>query len=407
MNSGDLVAVDFEIASTCNAVCPVCVRRFHGQLSDFVQQYRTLDEVKRILGDVVSQLVHIQFCGNYGDPMTNPEILDICEWIRSNNERITIRISTNGGIGNPSHYKRLGQLGVHIIWGIDGASKEINELHRVRVDFNKVMRNMDEYFSDIKDGTYNEWQYIVWQENVHEIEDAVKIAKQKGIKVFYIRRPNGAGWGPIHVYNFQGEHTHLLHGPQDSSLLDTHWTLNTQYNDLLHSIQKQVLEFTPPRKADFDNIPPTGIIGKPFPHHFPYDETLTPGDQSIVDSITEQTCFSKNHKDRSDLSENYYNIFISFDNYVYPCCMIGSNVAHAKSKKFEGSVINSILNKLSTVQESDYSVQDKTLKEVIDSGILDELYFNYLEGTGSNADAYCKLTCGKCTTNENIKYKVL
>ena len=369
MNSGDLVAVDFEIASTCNAVCPVCVRRFHGQLSEFVQQYRTLDEVKRILGDVVSQLKHIQFCGNYGDPMTNPEILDICEWIRSNNEHITIRISTNGGIGSPTHYKRLGQLGVHMIWGIDGASKEINELHRVRVDFNKVMRNMDEYFSDIKDGTYNEWQYIVWQENIHEIEDAVKIAKQKGIKVFYISRPNGAGWGPIHVYNFQGEHTHLLHGPQESSLLDTHWTLNTQYNDLLHTIQKQIIEFTPPRKADFDNIPPTGIIGKPFPHH--------------------------------------YNIFISFDNYVYPCCMIGSNVAHAKSKKFEGSVINSILNKLSTVQESDYSVQDKTLKEVIDSGILNELYFNYLEGTGSNADAYCKLTCGKCTTNKNIKFKVL
>ena len=131
MSSGKLIAVDFEIASTCNAVCPVCIRRSHGQLSEFVQQYRTANEVKTILGDLVKQLRHIQFCGNYGDPMTNPEILDICEWIRSQNEHITIRISTNGGIGSPAHYKRLGQLGVHLVWGIDGASKEINELHRV------------------------------------------------------------------------------------------------------------------------------------------------------------------------------------------------------------------------------------------------------------------------------------
>ena len=161
-----------------------------------------------------------------------------------------MRISTNGGIGSPKHYKRLGQLGVHLIWGIDGASKEINELHRVRVDYNKVIRNMDEYISDIKDGTYHEWQYIVWQENAHELEDAVKVAYEKGIKVFYIRRPNGADWGPVHVYDFQGEHTHLLHGPTETDLLDTHWELKTQYPELLQRIQTQNVFVTPVRKAE-------------------------------------------------------------------------------------------------------------------------------------------------------------
>ena len=48
MSSGNLVAIDFEIASTCNAVCPVCIRRNHGQLAEFSQQYRTAEEVKRI-----------------------------------------------------------------------------------------------------------------------------------------------------------------------------------------------------------------------------------------------------------------------------------------------------------------------------------------------------------------------
>ena len=399
MSSKDLIAIDFEIASTCNAVCPVCIRRNHGQLAEFTQQYRTADEVKRILSDTVQQLEHIQFCGNYGDPMTNPEILDICEWIRSNNEHVSMRISTNGGIGSPKHYKRLGQLGVHLIWGIDGASKEINELHRVRVDYNKVIRNMDEYISDIKDGTYHEWQYIVWQENAHELEDAVKVAYEKGIKVFYIRRPNGADWGPVHVYDFQGEHTHLLHGPTETDLLDTHWELKTQYPELLQRIQTQNVFVTPVRKAEA--VVPPKISGIPFPHNAPYSELLDQGEQNIIDSITDQTCFSKNFHKPDDLTGNKNYVFIGFDNYVYPCCMIGSNVAQAKSVIFEGGPINSILNKINTVGEQAFSVKDKTLKQVLDSGVLNTTYFDNIE---NNADAFCKLTCGKCNNN---KYKVV
>jgi len=399
MSSGNLVAIDFEIASTCNAVCPVCIRRNHGQLAEFTQQYRTAEEVKRILHGTVKQLEHIQFCGNYGDPMTNPEILNICEWIRSENENVSMRISTNGGIGSPKHYKRLGQLGVHIIWGIDGASKEINELHRVRVDYNKVMRNMDEYISDIKDGTYHEWQYIVWQENAHELEDAVKVAYEKGIKVFYIRRPNGADWGPVHVYDFQGEHTHLLHGPTETDLLDTHWELKTQYPELLQRIQTQNVFVTPVRKAEA--VVPPKITGIPFPYNAPYSELLNEGDQALVDSITDQTCFSKNFHKPEDLTENKHYVFIGFDNYVYPCCMIGSNVAQAKSIIFEGGPINSILNKINTVGEKAFSVEHNTLKEVLDSGVLNKTYFDNLQ---NNADAFCKLTCGKC---DNNKYKVV
>ena len=39
----------------------------------------------------------------------------------------------------------------------------------------------------LKDNTYNEWQYIVWKENAHELEDAIHVAPDKGVKVFYIR----------------------------------------------------------------------------------------------------------------------------------------------------------------------------------------------------------------------------
>ena len=78
MKSDNLVAVDLEIASTCNAACPVCIRRQYGEIADFEQQMRTLDDVKRIFDGVAKQIQHIQLCGNYGDPMTCAEILPIC-----------------------------------------------------------------------------------------------------------------------------------------------------------------------------------------------------------------------------------------------------------------------------------------------------------------------------------------
>ena len=60
MKSNNLVAIDLEIASTCNAACPVCIRRQSGEIADFQQQMRTLDDVKRIFDGLGKQLQHIQ-----------------------------------------------------------------------------------------------------------------------------------------------------------------------------------------------------------------------------------------------------------------------------------------------------------------------------------------------------------
>ena len=168
----------------------------------------------------------------------------------------------------------------------------------------------------------------------------------------------------------------------------------------MQKLQTQNIFFTPPRKAEFDNVPPK-INGKPFPANAPYSELLHESEQMQVDSITEQTCFSKNFENPEKISENKISVFISFDNYVYPCCMIGSNVAQSKTSIFEGGPINSILNKINSTGEEAFSVENKTLKQVLDSGVLNTTYFDNIE---NNADAFCKLTCGKC---DNNKYKVV
>ena len=209
MKSNNIVAVDLEIASTCNAACPVCIRRESGEVADFTQQMRTLEDVKRIFDGVAKQIQHLQLCGNYGDPMTCAEILPICEWFKEQNPYMSIRISTNGGIGKPDHYRQLGKLGIEMVFGVDGASNEILELHRVNVNYDRVLRNMKEYMSECT-STHHEWQYILFDENKCDVLDAIKQAKELGFQIFYLRHPNGFG-APgenIPVYNFAGKFTH-------------------------------------------------------------------------------------------------------------------------------------------------------------------------------------------------------
>lgn len=401
----NLVAVDLEIASTCNAACPVCIRRRSGIIADFVQQMRTLEEVQRILGDSIKEIKHIQMCGNYGDPMTCADILPICEWFCKENPLISIRISTNGGIGKPEHYRQLGELGVEMVFGVDGASKEINQLHRVNVDYNRVLRNMTEYFSNCK-AIHNEWQYILFNENKHELKNAIIQAKELGVHTFYVRHPNGFAEHPeIPVFDFMGNFSHWLSQVDETynEILDTHWDLTgiTEYDTFL-----KLVDSIDPR---YDTL-----LNKPAPNDVLEDETTyTPFpiykefvieegalDTETLNAIDTQHCFSYNMHDQENLNEENNYVFISYDNYVYPCCMIGSSISMAKQRDYGGIPhINDMLNSIKDFDYNDFSVNDKSLKTVLDSGILHKAYYDKI--VSGNANAFCKLTCGKCTGSQS------
>ena len=52
----------------------------------FTETYVTLNQFKEwFTDDFVSKLFSIQFCGNYGDAMTNPELIPILEHVKSLN----------------------------------------------------------------------------------------------------------------------------------------------------------------------------------------------------------------------------------------------------------------------------------------------------------------------------------
>ena len=89
--------VELEISSDCNAACPGCART---QNLDILQpQNITLKQIQEWFPDQSSiQDIMFKFCGVLGDPIVNPDCLEITRYLVDRGARI--QYSTNGGRNN-------------------------------------------------------------------------------------------------------------------------------------------------------------------------------------------------------------------------------------------------------------------------------------------------------------------
>ena len=126
-------------------------------------------------------LKSVLFCGNHGDPMMNPYISDLCQ-----DTSISYTIATNGSIGLLETYKRLAKLNVTIVFGIDGL-ENTNHLYRQGVIWSNLM---DRVKCFIEAGGKAEWQFIKFQHNMDQINDAKNFSAELGFKNFFIVEDN-------------------------------------------------------------------------------------------------------------------------------------------------------------------------------------------------------------------------
>ena len=188
--------LQMEISNYCNARCPACARetsftnknkRTYIGLNDTFVSFDTFKDW--MSNDSWESLRLIDFCGNYDEPTTNPDLINIIEWIFSSNvfsQGLQVNIATNGGTRNKEFWKQLGELSanhkyinqptlsrLNVIWGIDGL-EDTNHLYRRNVDWNKLQENFRTY---IAAGGRASWQFIYFKHNEHQDE----LAKQRSI----------------------------------------------------------------------------------------------------------------------------------------------------------------------------------------------------------------------------------
>jgi MoaA/NifB/PqqE/SkfB family radical SAM enzyme len=188
-NFNEIDEYQIEITSFCNASCPQCPRNLNGsEVNPFMPLvHLPLDVIKSTFKPAyVKKLRQVFWCGSYGDPIMHPQFLEILQYFRDCSDSLWLYIHTNGGVHGPEYWsdmaKIIGTQG-KIDFGIDGL-EDTNHLYRQNVKFNKVIENAKAF---IDAGGNAQWNFIVFEHNEHQVDEAKSISELLGFKSFVYR----------------------------------------------------------------------------------------------------------------------------------------------------------------------------------------------------------------------------
>jgi MoaA/NifB/PqqE/SkfB family radical SAM enzyme len=178
----DIKYFEIELSNYCNAKCPACIREFSSPESLDTSNI-SLDQIKNLISQIPNpKNIKFYFGGASGDPMMNPEIVEIINY--SADHVKSVSLDTNGSLRSTKIWKQLGEIsertGVCIRFSIDGL-EDTNHIYRVDTNWKLIMRNMKTY---IDAGGYSDWKFLIFKHNEHQVEEAKKLAKKLGVNTF-------------------------------------------------------------------------------------------------------------------------------------------------------------------------------------------------------------------------------
>ena len=302
----DIRVVHLEVTERCNASCPQCARNLNGgevnpQLKD---AELSLDDVKQILKpEFVAQLKRLYMCGNYGDPISARDTLEIFEYLRSCNNTMQLSLHTNASAKTPEWWSKLpAALGEnhYVVFSVDGL-EDTNHLYRQGTVWKKIMENAKAF---IQAGGRARWDYIVFAHNEHQVEQARALAEQMGFEKFNIKKSNrffsnvrGAVKTEHQAGNRRGQETTLLAMPT-----------NPEYQN---PAIKEMVQITQPVETNNVNFITTvaELEGKTGAQRFSTDPAKKKPMEPHWDS-TNIKCKVAEEK----------SIYITAEGYLQPCC---------------------------------------------------------------------------------------
>lgn len=175
--------LSLEITSHCNSACPMCSR--YNEDWDTREPNKTLPirhveyETFIDFSSQIPNLAHCSFEGKYGDPLMNVDLNRYVDYYT--NRGVQCEIHTNGSLRNISWWEDLATYmkrvrGSRVVFSVDGLA-DTNHIYRQKTDFNIIMENARAF---INAGGRATWDFIVFQHNEHQVDDAIALAKEYG-----------------------------------------------------------------------------------------------------------------------------------------------------------------------------------------------------------------------------------
>ena len=386
-----ILSLDLEISSLCNAKCPVCNRRAGGGVKNksFTETFVSLEDIKNWFPkDFIAQLYGLSMCGNYGDPMTNPELITILRYIKSINPDIRLHMNTNASGRDPQFWLDLGEIfkenGI-LTFSVDGL-EDTNWIYRRGTNWKKIMSAMTNYVST---GAQSKWEFLVFQHNQHQIEEARQLSKEMKIDHFFSKTAMGFAdrlssenvRGSINVFGNNGEFQYEIHPPT-----------RTKYTN------KQVAEYIKENnfvKTEEDDV------------HAQYEKSKNSDSvyrntieyEKIVDLSGPLTEHEKKlgECDIDCQTISASRIFISSEGLVFPCCYTGG-----KYYEPDNEVSAPLKVFINSYGKENISLTHTTLKNIIDGELFTTGWLETFEDRNirNKRLRICSEFCGKGMNHE-------
>lgn len=211
------VILKIDISPVCNLRCTICVHAdAHGnpalEQQDFRGAHRmTVEQFRRIVEEVGGKSNAVSLY-TWGDPMTHPDLDEMCGIARNNG--LQVHISTNFSFSlTDARIRSLITSGLtHLTVCVDGLTQEKYQRTRVGGRIDWVVDNLRRVTA-LKRAlglTYPivEVQYIQFQHNLDEVEAARKLCTEYGVDEF---SPIPGG---LHNYTDVDPGKFTIHGPK-------------------------------------------------------------------------------------------------------------------------------------------------------------------------------------------------
>lgn len=186
----DIKKIHLEVTQRCQAACPMCDRNMNGGEDNphISNAELSLDDCKKIFQpEFIKQLDTMIMCGNLGDPIIAQDTLEIFEYFRHCNPDIWLSMNTNAGARNSDWWKNLakafGKKGA-VIFSVDGL-RDTNHLYRQNVKWNLVENSMHSFISS---GGRARWDFLIFEHNQHQVDQAEKLSKEIGFESFTAKK---------------------------------------------------------------------------------------------------------------------------------------------------------------------------------------------------------------------------
>ncbi len=202
-SSGLPAMVKIDISPVCNLRCTVCVHADPGgsELLDrqvFAPGHKmTVEQFSSIIEQIRGRTTAVSLY-TWGDPMTHPDLDVLCRV--ASNAGLQVHISTNFSFKlSDARIRSIVESGLsHLTVCVDGLSQENYQKTRVGGRIEWVLHNLERVcrFRSELGRRYPlvEVQFIKFQHNAHELEEARALVKSYGVDEF------SHFWGALHNY---------------------------------------------------------------------------------------------------------------------------------------------------------------------------------------------------------------